>query len=157
MAPRAKCAPPLYLHSCSSFLKICVAASEPGTYTVQARRTEGPLSLPLPTCRPHPSSTSSACLGSQPRARLYRRRPAVHGLLHATRRLRHLLPPRIARRPPRAAPQPLRLPCLQPLIVLLIPDAQTRESCASRATSRARRARGAGEACEHWLERAASV
>ncbi|KAJ7262563.1 hypothetical protein C8J57DRAFT_1335361 [Mycena rebaudengoi] len=97
-------------------------------------RSSGPSSPS--TCRPQPSSTTSACLGSQPRACLYRRRPAVHGLLHATPRLRHLLPPRIARRPPRAAPQPLHLPCLQPLIVLLMPNAQTRASCASRATNR---------------------
>ncbi|KAJ7262583.1 hypothetical protein C8J57DRAFT_1719445 [Mycena rebaudengoi] len=91
-----------------------------------------------------------------PRARLYRdcaaAGPAAHSLLHATHRLRHLLPPRIARRllPTPSPPLPsaphrptharradmgiLRLPCYQPeRVALTAPE----------------------EACEHWLERAA--
>ncbi|KAJ7262590.1 hypothetical protein C8J57DRAFT_1335425 [Mycena rebaudengoi] len=67
------------------------------------------------TCRPQPSSTFSACLG-----------PAVHGLFHAARGVPRLFahrPTRVARLPPCAAPQPLRFPRLQPLIVLLIMEA----------------------------------
>ncbi|KAJ7248322.1 hypothetical protein C8J57DRAFT_1357927 [Mycena rebaudengoi] len=81
MAPLAKCAPlHSFIHSiftlAHSFLQICVAANKPDTPS----RPSSPS-----TCRPQPSSASSACLGSQPRTRL----PAVHGLLHAARRLRH--------------------------------------------------------------------
>ncbi|KAJ7262554.1 hypothetical protein C8J57DRAFT_1719431 [Mycena rebaudengoi] len=89
----------------------------------------------------------------RPRARLYRDYAAagpIHGLLHATRRLRHLLPPHtpLSRCSPTPSPplpsvphRPtharcadagiLRLPCYQPeRVALAVPE----------------------EACEHWLE-----
>ncbi|KAJ7248310.1 hypothetical protein C8J57DRAFT_1357903, partial [Mycena rebaudengoi] len=151
---------PLYLHSCSFILedlRRCERAGRVhGTSSTDPRSPEP--SSPS-TCRSQPSSASSACLGSQPRARLYRDCAAAASCSRPSSRCspstspslspHRLTPPSRCSTTPspplpsaphlptharRADTGILRLPCYQPeRVALAAPE----------------------EACEHWLERAA--